>query len=242
MAEIVEEAEISAALSIPIELVKAVLDGSIDEEKLKEFNPSKPVVNAELYSHLNIIKIHDFNTYSHCYRVAQMSLYISKCLGLTSEEINNLWYAAILHDMGKIKVPVKILSKKDSLDDNDWNIIKQHPENGYKLIKRERIATKDILEGIISHHERWNGNGYPNGLKGEEIPLCGRIITVADTLDAMVNSRPYRYFPLSVDEALTEVNIHAGIQFDPYIVKNLLSQDREILYAALLGFRNRCLG
>ncbi len=171
-----------------------------------------------------------------------MSLYISKCLGLTSEEINNLWYAAILHDIGKIKIPVKILSKREPLSDDDWNTLKQHPENGHKIIKRERIATKEILEGIISHHERWNGNGYPNGLKGEGIPLSGRIIAIADALDAMVNSRPYRYFPLSVDEALAEVNIHAGTQFDAYIVRNLLSQDREVLYAALLGFRSRCLG
>ena len=89
-------------------------------------------VNAELYSHLNIIKIHDFNTYLHCFRVAQMSLYISKCLGLTPKEINNQWYAAILHDIGKIKIPVKILSKREPLSDDDWNTLKQHPENGRK--------------------------------------------------------------------------------------------------------------
>lgn len=147
----------------------------------------------------------------------------------------------MLHDIGKIKIPKSILLKKEKLNNNDWEIIKQHPEVGYKITKRQHID-KDITEGIISHHERWNGNGYPYGLKGEKIPLYGRIIGIADALDAMVNSRPYRYFPLSVDEALAEVNIHAGTQFDAYIVRNLLSQDREVLYATLLGFRSRCLG
>ncbi len=147
----------------------------------------------------------------------------------------------MLHDIGKIKIPKSILLKKEKLNNNDWEIIKQHPEVGYKITKRQHIG-KDILEGVMSHHERWNGNGYPHGLKKENIPLFGRIIGIADALDAMVSCRPYRYFPLSVDEALTELNVHAGIQFDPYIAKYLLSQDREALYGALLGFRSRCLG
>ena len=112
---------------------------------------------------------------------------------------------------------------------------------GYKIAKRQHID-KDILEGIISHHEYWNGNGYPHGLKGEKIPLYGRIIGIADALDAILNSRPYRQRPLPIDEALVEVIVYAGIQFDSYIVKNLLSQDGDALYGALLGFRSRCLG
>lgn len=147
----------------------------------------------------------------------------------------------MLHDIGKIKIPKSILLKKEKLNNNDWDIIKQHPEIGYKITKRQHI-NKDILEGIMSHHERWNGNGYPCGLKGEEIPLSGRIISIADALDAMLNPRPYRHYPLSVNEALTELNIHAGVQFDPYIATTLLSQDLDVLYAVLLGFRSRCLG
>ena len=107
---------------------------------------------------------------------------------------------------------------------------------------KRKHTQKEILAGILSHHERWSGNGYPNGLKGENIPLFGRIIAVADALDAMVCSRPYRYYPLSAGEALSEIDIHAGIQFDPYITEKLLHQDREVLCAALLGFRSRCLG
>ena len=112
---------------------------------------------------------------------------------------------------------------------------------GCKIAKRQHID-KDILEGIISHHERWNGKGYPYGLKGEEIPLYGRIIAIADALDAMLNPRPYRQRPLPIDEALVEVTVYAGVQFDSYIIKYLLSQDGDALYGALLGFRSRCLG
>ena len=194
-----------------------------------------------MYDCLDKVKAYDIDTYLHCQRVAQISIYAGKCIGLTNDDLNTLRHTALLHDIGKIKIPKKVLLKKDKLNDNDWDTIKKHPEVGYKIAKRQHID-KDITEGIISHHERWNGNGYPYGLKGEKIPLYGRIIGIADALDAMVSCRPYRYFPLSVDEALTELNVHAGIQFDPYIAKYLLSQDREALYGALLGFRSRCLG
>lgn len=168
-------------------------------------------------------------------------MYTGKCIGLTNGEVDTLRNAALLHDIGKIKIPKGVLFKKEKLNDDDWGKIKQHPELGYRIAKRQHI-NKDILEGIISHHEYWNGNGYPHGLKGEKIPLYGRIIGIADALDAMLNPRPYRQRPLQIDEALVEVTVYAGIQFDSYIVKNLLLQDREVLYGALLGFRSRCLG
>lgn len=173
--------------------------------------------------------------------MTQIGLYTGKCIGLTTSELCTLRDASLLHDIGKVKIPKNVLLKKESLSSDDWSTIKEHPGIGFRLMKRKH-AQKEILAGILSHHERWSGNGYPNGLKGENIPLLGRIIAVADALDAMVSSRPYRYFPLSADEALSELDIHAGTQFDPYIAKNLLCQEREVLCAALLGFRSRCLG
>lgn len=169
-------------------------------------------------------------------------MYIGKCIGLDPKELKNLWYAALLHDLGKIQIPKTLLSKRERLSNKDWDIIRQHPENGSKLIKRERIASKEIIEGIITHHERYSGTGYPKGLKGDAIPLFGRIISIADALDAMISPRPYRNVPLVIDEALVEIRINTGTQFDPYIVRELFYQNEDSLYAALTGFWRKCLG
>lgn len=144
---------------------------------------------------------------------------IGKKVGLLEKEINELLITALLHDIGKIRVPINILNKIGGLNEQEWIVIKQHPTNGAESLGN--IYSPEIKNGIKSHHEFYNGNGYPQGLKGESIPVFARIIAVADAFDAMTNSRPYRSRPLPWDEAWSEIKLHAGNQFDPHIVGKL---------------------
>ncbi|MBN2828349.1 MAG: HD domain-containing protein, partial [Tissierellales bacterium] len=125
--------------------------------------------------------------------------------------------AGLLHDIGKITLDEIILSKKGFLDDDEWVQMKKHPEASYKiLISVNGLET--IAGYVLSHHERWDGKGYPNQIAGDEIPFFSRIIALADAFDAMVGERTYRK-SLSIDEALLEIEKNAGTQFDPKLAK-----------------------
>jgi HD-GYP domain-containing protein (c-di-GMP phosphodiesterase class II) len=123
---------------------------------------------------------------------------------------------ALLHDVGKIGVEDHILKKKSALDEPEWKIMQQHPDLGFDIMNRVE-GLKDVIGGMRYHHERWDGKGYPLGLKGEEIPLIARIIAVADTYDAMVSTRPYRK-GLDPKIAFDEIVKYRGSQFDPIVV------------------------
>ena len=152
-------------------------------------------------------------TEEHCERLQKLSYLIAKELNFTENEINNLKLAALLHDIGKMGIPDSILSKSGKLNGEEWIKMRKHPEIGYRIAK----ANKDLLsiaKYILFHHERWDGTGYPKGLKGEEIPLISRIIAIADSFDAMTNDRPYRK-ALTKEKALFEILANKGKQFDP---------------------------
>lgn len=171
---------------------------------------------------LNTLKKHDYATFLHSYRVSDFSVYLGRQIKLTEAEINQLAIAALLHDIGKIKIPLNLLHKTEQLNAAEWEKIKRHSQYGASiLIKYPIIVHQDIINCVYYHHERYSANGYPSGLKGEEIPIYARVVAVADALDAMLNPRPYRKTPLSYDEAIGELQIHAGTQFDPYIVNIL---------------------
>jgi HD-GYP domain-containing protein (c-di-GMP phosphodiesterase class II) len=149
-------------------------------------------------------------------------------LELGETEKKALQWASILHDVGKIGVPENILNKKGRLDDKEYEIIKKHPAKGYNIL-RPLEQLSGALPGILHHHERYDGTGYPKGLKGEEIPLQARIIAVADTFDAMTSERAYRPAK-SHEEAMAIIENVAGAQLDPYLVsvlKDALTKDLE---------------
>lgn len=177
----------------------------------------------DVNKYLQILKLHDYSTYLHSRRVASLSILIGEGVGLLEKEVNELLITALLHDIGKIKVPEVILNKDSLLNEDERKIIKNHPIFGVETIGD--YFPQDVLNGVKSHHEFYNGNGYPDKLKGEEIPIYSRIIAIADAFDAMTNSRPYRNKPLSFDEAWGEIKIHTGTQFDPYIIKKLLNRN-----------------
>lgn len=188
---------------------------------------SQPIVNhneKQMCLHfLNRLKHYDLDTYLHSCRVAKLSLMIGKRFVFDELIIKNIYYAALFHDIGKIKIPKHILYKTTRLNNAEWAIIKKHSLYGAELLKEypSEAITTDLINSVYHHHERFNGYGYPNGLRGDNIPLNARIISVADALDAMINPRPYRNTPLSYDEAIGELQVHAGTQFDPYVIKKV---------------------
>ena len=156
-------------------------------------------------------------TEEHAERLKKMSVAIGKQLGLSTNQLDDLKLLSSLHDLGKVGISEAILTKKEKLDDRDWEIIKKHPDIGYQIAKSSPQLSH-IAECILHHHEWWNGTGYPGGLKGEKIPLLSRIISIVDAFDVMINGRIYKN-PVTVQEAINELQRSAGRQFDPQLVK-----------------------
>jgi putative nucleotidyltransferase with HDIG domain len=158
----------------------------------------------------------------HTERVSQYSEAIAKAMGLSEQAVNDIKSAGVLHDIGKIIIPPEILNKPGRLTDEEYAIVKRHSETGYQILKSSDEYAK-LAEYVLYHHERWDGSGYPQGLKGEEIPLQSRIISVADAYEAMTAIRPYQKTQTK-EEATAELLRCAGTQFDPRIVDVFVRQ------------------
>ncbi len=152
-------------------------------------------------------------TEEHASRLSEISRRIGREVGLSDYEMEELSLLSVLHDMGKIGIPDNILTKPGSLSDEEWEIMKKHSEKGYNLAK-STPELKSIADSILHHHERWDGNGYPAGLKGEEIPRLSRILSIVDAYDVITHSRAYKPAK-SKEAALEEIEKCAGTQFDP---------------------------
>ena len=145
---------------------------------------------------------------------------------MVEREINEISLLALLHDLGKVAIPESILRKPGPLSPEEWKIMSKHPEIGHRIA----LASPDLVavaDGILSHHERWDGEGYPRGLKQEEILLAARIITIVDSFEAMTGDRVYRK-GMSVEQALVEIADCAGSQFDPQLAKEFLQMMNEL--------------
>jgi putative nucleotidyltransferase with HDIG domain len=160
----------------------------------------------------------DHETTGHSFRVALYAVTLAKALGISGERLKAIEWGSLLHDVGKMVVPDEILRKVGPLTDEEWHIMKQHPNWGYDMLAEVSFLQQEALEIIFSHHERWDGTGYPRGLAGEGIPLSARIFAVVDTYDAITSDRPYRR-ARSYQVALTELERVAGTQLDPEIVQ-----------------------
>ncbi len=152
---------------------------------------SHQLVLGAMHAMSSAIDARDPYRQGHSERVARLGYEIAKILGISETACQEIYLAGLLHDLGKIGVPDHILNKAGALTDEKFTVIKQHPEIGHRII--ERLGKLHfVLPGILYHHERWDGKGYPHGLKQESIPLMARILAVADSFDAMTSSRPYR--------------------------------------------------
>lgn len=171
------------------------------------------------------LDLRDQATKGRSLRLARLALAMGGELGFSDEELSHLEQAAMLHDMTKLELPKEILSKAGPLTEDEWQKIQKHPELGYQMV-RDAPFLQEAGEIILCHHERYDGGGYPHGLKGEEIPLAARIFAVADAYHAMTCDRPYRKAGSHL-AAVGEIKGNAGTQFDPTVVEAFLEADRK---------------
>ncbi len=170
---------------------------------------------------LTVLNARDPYTFSHSLRVTQISTLIALDMKLSREQVEIIHEAAYLHDIGKVGIPDKVLNKTGRLDREEMRYMQAHPRIGYNVLSKLPLF-KNIADVVLSHHERWDGMGYPNGLKGEEIPLESRIIAVADAFDAITSDRPYRKGQ-SMEQGIEEIQKHCGDQFEPMAVSHFLN-------------------
>jgi len=173
--------------------------------------------NATLVSLSKAIDLRDSDTEGHCRRVVDYSLMMGRYLKLSDEDLLRLCHGALLHDIGKIGVPDAILHKPGPLTEDEWRVMRTHPQLGALMVADVR-QLEMAREVILAHHERFDGKGYPNGLMGAEMPLAARVFTIADAFDAMISDRPYRA-AMSLEDARAEVVRCSGTQFDPKAVE-----------------------
>lgn len=165
----------------------------------------------------------DRYTHGHSERVAWLGTQLAEAIGLDAEEVERIRISGLVHDVGKIGVPEAVLCKPGRLTEDEFDQIKKHPRIGYNILKGIP-KIDDVLDGVLYHHERWDGRGYPTRLAGEAIPLYGRILAVADTFDAMSSTRSYRQ-AMPREKVLEEIANCAGSQFDPSLTEPFVTMD-----------------
>ncbi|NMD42391.1 MAG: diguanylate cyclase [Firmicutes bacterium] len=178
---------------------------------------SKSTKSAVLNALLKTLGAKSYETEEHSCRMQMMALEFGEKLGLPDSELDRLSLLITLHDIGKISISEEILTRAGPLTEDEWKIIKKHPETGFR-IARSTGEFAHIAEDILSHHERWDGRGYPRGLKGEQIPFLARITSIVDAFEVMTRGRPYKD-KLSVKEAIEELSRCSGTQFDPELAR-----------------------
>jgi HD-GYP domain-containing protein (c-di-GMP phosphodiesterase class II) len=164
-----------------------------------------------------LLETKDRVTETHSMRVVHYAMELGKSVGLSDQDMMDLEYGALLHDIGKVGVDDGILRKTGPLSEDEWQVIRQHPTIGYSVLKNLEFL-RNSLPVILHHQERFDGRGYPNGLKGEQIPILARIFTIADAFEAMVSDRPYRK-AMKPEVAVQEIRRNAGTQFDPRLAE-----------------------
>ena len=163
------------------------------------------------------VSLRNKDTGNHSERVAYNALLVGKAMGLALADLQGLYWAAILHDLGKIATPEEILVKPGKLTPEEYSVIKQHPQIGADLLRSISDDFEPVIQGVLAHHERWDGMGYPYGQQGEEIHIFGRVLAVVDVFEALTSKRPYRG-PLLPEDAVNYICENRGSHFDPGIV------------------------
>ena len=186
---------------------------------------------STLKSLLSALRAHDPYTYRHSLRTVRLSLLLGRACGVSQAALRVLGFGAVVHDLGKVFIPGEVLHKNGALDEEEWEAIRRHPRDGARMLFKVS-PPQGVCRIVGEHHERWDGCGYPAGLRGEEIDFNARVVSVADAFDAMTSVRPYR--PAARPEAATaELERCAGTQFDPDVVLSFLRVPRELVEAVI---------
>ena len=188
---------------------------------LKQYDQIRKLVYQIMDAVLKVFQLKDPYTAAHQKKVALLSSAIAKEMNLSEGQIESIYIAAMIHDIGKISVPTEILSKPDAINEAEYTLIKSHPEIAFETLK-DIESPWQTTEIIMQHHERLDGSGYPLGLAGEDIILEAKILGVADVIEAMSSHRPYRP-SLGIDHALEEIVKNKGKLYDPKVVDACVS-------------------
>jgi HD-GYP domain-containing protein (c-di-GMP phosphodiesterase class II) len=168
----------------------------------------------------NVLDLRDKETEGHTQRVTEITIRLSRALGISEDQIIHIRRGALLHDIGKMAIPDGILQKPGPLTEDEWKEMRRHPEYAYQMLS-PIVYLRPALDIPYCHHERWDGSGYPRGLKGEEIPLSARIFSIVDVWDALLSNRPYRR-GCTEESVLEYIRKHSGTSFDPRLVDAFL--------------------
>lgn len=197
-----------------------LINRSLRSMLIKKLLDDDSTHSQTITSLVRALKESDSDTEAHVKRTQRTGRELGRRFGLSDLEMSQLSLLCLLHDIGKVGIPLEILNKPGRLTAEEWEVLKSHTEKGYQ-IAISSWELRDIAEMILYHHERWDGKGYPKGLEGEEIPLLSRIISVVDSYDAMINNRSYRR-AISIEEAKAEMRRCSGTQFDPVLTEEFL--------------------
>jgi len=202
-------------------LTKAILlQNNTLEETVRVRTQQLKETQLEIVHRLALAAEHrDHETGSHIIRLSHYAIVLGRACGMSEEECDTLFHATPMHDVGKLGIPDRILLKPGKLDADEWEIMKQHTVIGAQLLSNSQSPVLQMAELIaLTHHEKWDGSGYPNQLAGEDIPLVGRICAVADVFDALSSKRCYKE-PWPLENVLQELRLLSGIQFDPRLIE-----------------------
>jgi len=191
-------------------------------------------VESIVFALASTVDARDHYTFGHSKAVSKYATELATAFGYSKEEIRKIRSSALLHDIGKLNLPDSILSKSGPLTDSDWEQIKKHPESALSILKYV-VGLRDCVDAVLYHHERWDGKGYPRGLKEKDIPLDARIMAIADAYDAMTSERVYKTGKMMEQEAIEELKKCAGSQFDPELIEVFVRLRHESLTSALSG-------
>ena len=207
-------------------IIQDITEKKAGEQKIRDYvRQLEGAMKSTLQAVAKVMESHDPYTAGHDLRVGQIAADIAREMGWSEEKCNTLQLIGLVHDIGKMSIPSEILSKPGKLSAIEFELIKTHAENGYEILKDVEFPLP-IAEIIREHHERMDGSGYPQGLKGEEILIESRIVAVADVLEAMASHRPYRA-AFGIDAAISEIETNRGNLFDPEVVDAMLRLFRE---------------
>jgi putative nucleotidyltransferase with HDIG domain len=186
---------------------------------------------------VSALDLREHGTGLHSQRVREYALLLADRVGVGASQREQIAYGALLHDVGKIAVPDEILLKPGALTDAEWKVMREHPATAYRIVRRVAFL-EEAAEIVFAHHERFDGGGYPRGLRREEIPLGARLFGVADVYDALTSVRPYR-LPVSHDQAVATIRARSGTDFDPAVVAALLLLPRAEMARAVARLREQ---
>lgn len=197
-----------------------------EQQKLRhaerEMRTLKTAAYETVFGFVQAVEEKDHDTKGHSERVATMAEALGKICGLNEDELDTCRYAGLLHDVGKIGIPESILNKPASLTDTEFAIMQNHPVMGARILEPISFL-KDVAPAVRSHHENWDGSGYPDSLAGEAIPRVGRLLRIADVYDGLAMDRPYRG-PVPVDEVIAYIEANAGRLFDPDLARVFIDE------------------